>query len=66
MAKLGVTRSFYLVYMYTCELYPTEVRTIAVGCSSVCARVGIIIGILMSALARYWHPLPLVQFDYQI
>ena len=38
MAKLGAARGFYMVYLYTCELYPTDIRTTAVGCSSVCAR----------------------------
>ena len=61
MAKLGAARGFYLVYLYTCELYPTEIRSTAVGCSSVCARVGALIGFLMAALARYWRPLPLVR-----
>ena len=41
MAKLGAARGFYMVYLYTCELYPTDIRTTAVGCSSVCARYDI-------------------------
>ncbi|KAK3892126.1 hypothetical protein Pcinc_004093 [Petrolisthes cinctipes] len=38
--KVAVTAAFQLIWAYTSELYPTRVRSLAVGQSSVCARVG--------------------------
>ncbi|CAH1798690.1 unnamed protein product [Owenia fusiformis] len=53
--KFMISASFAIVYLYSAELFPTEVRTVGVGCSSMFARVGGIlapyIGLLPS-LAR--------------
>ncbi|XP_050727693.1 organic cation transporter protein-like isoform X2 [Eriocheir sinensis] len=38
--KVAVTAAFQLVWMYTAELYPTKFRSLAVGQSSMFARVG--------------------------
>ena len=39
-ASLAVSASFCIVYVYSAELSPTVARTLAVGCGSMCARVG--------------------------
>nr|XP_045613682.1 organic cation transporter protein-like [Procambarus clarkii] len=38
--KVAVTAGFQLVWMYTAELFPTKYRSLAVGQSSFCARLG--------------------------
>ncbi|KAK4315039.1 hypothetical protein Pmani_013710 [Petrolisthes manimaculis] len=38
--KVAVTAAFQLIWAYTSELYPTRFRSLAVGQSSVCARLG--------------------------
>ena len=52
VGKLAVSASFCIVYVYSAELSPTVARTLAVGCGSMCARVGSLlspfIGLLVS------------------
>ena len=38
--KFGAAASFSIVYLYTAELYPTVVRSTAVGLCSMMARIG--------------------------
>ena len=40
IGKFGATAVFTIVFVYTAELFPTEIRSTAVGSSSTCARVG--------------------------
>lgn len=40
VAKGFVTVGFSSIYVYTSELFPTEVRNVGVGSASMCARVG--------------------------
>lgn len=43
LGKFGVTAAFSMLYVYTAELYPTIVRNMAVGATSMSSRVGSII-----------------------
>ena len=43
IGKAAITGSFSVIYVYTAELFPTPVRHIAVGSSSMMARVGAMI-----------------------
>lgn len=43
MGKFGVTAAFSMVYVYTAELYPTVVRNMGVGVSSMASRLGSIL-----------------------
>ena len=43
IGKFGATASFAIVFVYTAEMFPTEIRSTAVGASSLCGRVGGII-----------------------
>ena len=38
IGKAGGSMGFSAIYVYSGELYPTEVRTVGMGTSSMCAR----------------------------
>ena len=40
IGKFGAAASFAAVYLYTAELYPTQIRSTAVGMCSMMARIG--------------------------
>ena len=40
IGKFGASASFAIVYLYTAELYPTQIRSTAVGMCSMMARIG--------------------------
>ena len=40
LGKMCVTATFAIIYLYSCEIYPTVVRSVGVSSSSVFARVG--------------------------
>ncbi|RMB96805.1 hypothetical protein DUI87_26872 [Hirundo rustica rustica] len=43
LGKFGVTAAFSMLYVYNVELYPTQVRNMAVGATSTASRLGSII-----------------------
>ncbi|XP_027705103.1 solute carrier family 22 member 4-like isoform X3 [Vombatus ursinus] len=43
LGKFGITSAFSMLYVFTAELYPTLVRNMAVGATSMSSRVGSII-----------------------
>ena len=40
IGKLAIGVSYGTIYIYTTELFPTEIRNAGVGTSSMCARIG--------------------------
>lgn len=38
VGKLAITSSYGVVYIFSAELFPTEVRSVGMGTSSMCAR----------------------------
>ncbi|XP_071501087.1 organic cation transporter protein-like [Diadema antillarum] len=62
IGKFGISASFAILYLYTVELYPTEIRTAAMGTCSMFARVAGIIAPIILTLDKYWTPLPLVIY----
>ena len=47
------------MFVYTAEMFPTEIRSTAVGASSLCGRIGGIIAPQIAMLNTVWAPLPL-------
>ncbi|XP_071504207.1 organic cation transporter protein-like [Diadema antillarum] len=62
IGKFGISASFTILYLYTCELYPTEIRSAALGTCSMFSRVASIVAPLILTLDKFWTPLPLVVF----
>eukprot|EP00658_Telonema_sp_P-2_P043389 TRINITY_DN31326_c0_g1_i2.p1 TRINITY_DN31326_c0_g1~~TRINITY_DN31326_c0_g1_i2.p1 ORF type:complete len:152 (+),score=34.46 TRINITY_DN31326_c0_g1_i2:200-655(+) len=53
--KFGITASFAIVFVYAAELFPTVVRSLAMGLSSTAARVGGVMApgvVLLSATGK--------------
>lgn len=61
LGKFGATAAFGTVYLYTGELFPTRVRSVCVGLSSMVGRVGAIISPYVGQLAPLtglsWAPM---------
>ncbi|XP_063148402.1 organic cation/carnitine transporter 2-like [Candoia aspera] len=58
--KFGITCSFSMVYVYTAELYPTVVRNMGVGASSMASRIGSILSPYFVYLGAYDRFLPYI------
>jgi OCT family organic cation transporter-like MFS transporter 4/5 len=66
MAKIVASVSFSLVYLITIELYPTNLRSQAVGSSSAIARVFCACAPFLGPLAKIWQPLPMLVLGVPI
>ena len=62
MGKLAITSSYGTVYIFSAELYPTTVRNVGMGASSMSARLGGIICPYINMLSDIWTPLPLIIY----
>ncbi|XP_060693290.1 organic cation/carnitine transporter 2-like isoform X1 [Hemiscyllium ocellatum] len=60
IGKFGTTTAFAIVFVYTSELYPTTVRNMGVGMSSMASRVGSIISPYIFFLGIYHEFLPYI------
>ncbi|CAI5766598.1 solute carrier family 22 member 4 [Podarcis lilfordi] len=60
LGKFGITSAFSMLYVYTAELYPTIVRNMAVGATSMSSRVGSIIAPYFVYLGAYDRFLPYI------
>ncbi|XP_050818662.1 solute carrier family 22 member 5-like [Gopherus flavomarginatus] len=60
LGKFGITSSFSMVYVYTAELYPTVVRNMGVGASSMASRLGSILSPYFVYLGVYDRFLPYI------
>ncbi|XP_015328302.1 solute carrier family 22 member 16 isoform X1 [Bos taurus] len=58
--KFFIGAAFGLIYLYTAELYPTIVRSLAVGSGSTVGRVGSIVAPLCIYLSSVWIFMPQV------
>ncbi|KAF6281341.1 solute carrier family 22 member 4 [Rhinolophus ferrumequinum] len=60
LGKFGITSAFSMLYVFTAELYPTLVRNMAVGITSMASRVGSIIAPYFVYLGAYNRVLPYI------
>uniref|UniRef100_G1SJV5 Solute carrier family 22 (organic cation/zwitterion transporter), member 4 n=1 Tax=Oryctolagus cuniculus TaxID=9986 RepID=G1SJV5_RABIT len=60
LGKFGVTSAFSMLYVFTAELYPTLVRNMAVGVTSMASRVGSIVAPYFVYLGAYNRMLPYI------
>ena len=58
IGKMCITSTYAIIYVFTAELFPTVVRNVAVGSSSMIARVG-------GAVAPYINLLVRLYLDLQ-
>ncbi|ESO88919.1 hypothetical protein LOTGIDRAFT_153985 [Lottia gigantea] len=62
IGKFCITASYAIIYLLAAEVFPTVVRNIGMGVSSMSARIGGILVPTMLELKSVWVPLPLVVF----
>ncbi|KAK3097252.1 hypothetical protein FSP39_008081 [Pinctada imbricata] len=60
--KFGITASYAIIYLMAAEVFPTVVRNIGMGVSSMCARIGGMLSPQILELQNIWVPLPLIVF----
>jgi len=63
IGKAGATAAFNGMYVYTTEIYPTEVRNVGLGMCSTIARISSMIAPYVGGLfGELWAPLPSLIF----
>lgn len=60
IGKLTITSSYGTIYIFSAEQFPTVVRNVGLGASSMIARVGGILAPYLKLLGEIWRPLPLI------
>lgn len=62
IGKFCITASYAIIYLMAAEVFPTVVRNIGMGVSSMCARIGGMLAPQILELSQFWGPLPLIVF----
>ncbi|XP_058055344.1 organic cation transporter protein-like [Anopheles bellator] len=62
LSKLTITMSFGTLYIYTVEIFPTNLRQSLLSTCSMFGRIGSMIAPQTPLLAKLWAPLPMVLF----
>ena len=62
LGKLAITSSYGTVYIFSAELFPTVVRNVGMGATSMSGRVGGILCPYINMLSDLWTPLPLIIY----
>ncbi|KAL0276166.1 UNVERIFIED_CONTAM: hypothetical protein PYX00_003790 [Menopon gallinae] len=62
LGMVGTSVSFPTIYLYSGEIFPTVVRNVGIGTSSMCARIGSMIAPFVTSLAIWSKFLPPLTF----
>jgi len=65
-ANIVASISFNLVYLMTCEMYPTNLRSQAVGTASSISRIFCALAPFLKPLAQIYQPLPMLVIGVPI
>ncbi|KAG8232378.1 hypothetical protein J437_LFUL012778 [Ladona fulva] len=60
--KLAITAAYGAIYVFSAEQFPTVIRNVGIGASSMSARIGGILAPFINLLAEQWKPLPYLIF----
>ena len=66
IVDISFVSGFSLVYLITSELYPTNLRSQAVGSASTISRVFCLCAPFLGPLAKIWEPLPMMVIGVPI
>uniref|UniRef100_A0A182SH91 Major facilitator superfamily (MFS) profile domain-containing protein n=1 Tax=Anopheles maculatus TaxID=74869 RepID=A0A182SH91_9DIPT len=59
---MAISFSFGVLYIYTAEIFPTNLRQSLLSMCSMIGRLGSIVAPQMPLLAKVWKPLPMTLF----
>lgn len=62
VSKMTITMSFGTLYIYTVEIFPTNLRQSLLSVCSMFGRIGSMIAPQTPLLAKIWSPLPMIIF----
>ncbi|XP_052891995.1 organic cation transporter protein-like [Anopheles moucheti] len=62
LSKLSITMAFGTLYIYTVEMFPTNLRQSLLSTCSMFGRIGSMIAPQTPLLAKFWTPLPMILF----
>ncbi|XP_053679243.1 organic cation transporter protein-like [Anopheles nili] len=62
ISKMTISFSFGVLYIYTAEIFPTNLRQSLLSMCSMIGRLGSIVAPQMPLLAKLWKPLPMTLF----
>ncbi|TMW53321.1 hypothetical protein DOY81_001621 [Sarcophaga bullata] len=60
IGKFAITAAYGTIYIFSAEQFPTVVRNVGIGASSMVARIGGILAPYLNLLGQIWKPLPLI------
>nr|XP_006824127.1 PREDICTED: organic cation transporter protein-like [Saccoglossus kowalevskii] len=63
VGKFAASTACNIVYIFSAEIFPTPVRTIGIGISSMSARIACILVPQMILIKIVWEPLPIILFS---
>ncbi|XP_058126789.1 organic cation transporter protein-like [Anopheles ziemanni] len=62
LSKLCITMSFGTLYIYTVEIFPTNLRQSLLSTCSMFGRIGSMVAPQTPLLSKFWEPLPMILF----